>query len=102
MFDSTEGLPGPVTTNRLGKPATVRPRQVLGPCAQTSFSDSPPRPVIGCTARMAPVSASKPVAKTMASRSKLLCAVLTPVAVISRIGSSRRFTSVTLGRVEVA
>ena len=26
MFDSTDGLPGPVIMNRLGKPATVRPR----------------------------------------------------------------------------
>ena len=26
MFDSTDGLPGPVIMNRLGKPATVSPR----------------------------------------------------------------------------
>ena len=26
MFESTDGLPGPVMVNRLGKPATMMPR----------------------------------------------------------------------------
>ena len=26
MFESTEGLPGPVTMNRFGKPAAIKPR----------------------------------------------------------------------------
>ena len=48
---------------------------------------------------MAPVMASKPVANTMASTSKVRLSVLMPVAVIDVIGSCRRFTSVTLGRL---
>ena len=38
MFMSTDGLPGPVIVNRLGKPATWRPSIVRGPSAQASAS----------------------------------------------------------------
>ena len=48
---------------------------------------------------MAPVMASKPVANTMASTSMARLSVLMPEAVIDLIGSCRRFTSVTLGRL---
>ncbi len=48
---------------------------------------------------MAPVMASKPVANTITSTSNVRLPVVMPVAVISVIGSCRRFTSVTLGRL---
>ena len=67
MFDSTEGLPGPVMRNRFGKPAVVNPRYVCGPFAHLSFSAASSRPVMS-TAVIAPVTASKPVAKTIASK----------------------------------
>ena len=35
MFDSTDGLPGPVMTNRLGKPALIRPE--IGPRTSGPF-----------------------------------------------------------------
>ena len=48
---------------------------------------------------MAPVMASKPVANTITSTSNVRLSVLMPEAVIDLIGSCRRFTSVTLGRL---
>src|SRR5215210_1442932 len=41
MFDSTDGLPGPVTMNRFGNPVVVSPRYVVGPCAHLSLSVTP-------------------------------------------------------------
>ena len=41
MFDSTDGLPGPVIRNRFGKPVVVRPRYVVGPWASGVFSVAP-------------------------------------------------------------
>ena len=48
---------------------------------------------------IAPVIASKPVANTITSTSNVRLSVLMPDAVIDLIGSCRRFTSVTLGRL---
>src|ERR1700760_2727048 len=64
MFDSTDGLPGPVIVNRFGKPTDIKPRYVRGPCAHFCLSDSPSRPVMS-TDTIAPVIASKPVANTI-------------------------------------
>src|SRR4029079_19737988 len=47
IFDNTEGLPGPVIMNKLGKRATVSLRELCGPLAQTPDKDFPARPVIG-------------------------------------------------------
>ena len=44
MLDSTDGLPGPVIMNRLGKPVEPMPRYVRGPALQVSLRDSPSRP----------------------------------------------------------
>ena len=54
---------------------------------------------MGCTASMAPVMASKPVANTMASSAMLRRAVWMPVAVMRSMGSWLRSTSVTWGRL---
>jgi len=51
---------------------------------------------------MAPVIASKPVANTMTSTSNVRLPVLIPEVVIASIGSCRKFTSVTFGRLNVA
>ena len=61
MFDSTDGLPGPVIVKKFGKPTVIKPRYVIGPWAHFSFSVRPSRPVMS-TDTMAPVIASKPVA----------------------------------------
>ena len=61
MLLSTDGLPGPVTVNRFGKPAIVRPRYDRGPSAHFSRSDLPDRPRMSTPVR-APVIASKPLA----------------------------------------
>ena len=68
MFDSTDGLPGPVIRKQFGNPTVVSPRYVFGPSAHFCFSESPSRPLMS-TATIAPVIASKPVANTMASNS---------------------------------
>ncbi len=44
MLLRTEGLPGPVTVKRFGKPATVRPSAERGPSAHFSRSDTPLAP----------------------------------------------------------
>src|SRR6185295_20352547 len=46
MLVSTDGLPGPVMVNRLGKPTTVRPRYDFGPSPHFSLSVTPFRPRI--------------------------------------------------------
>ena len=51
---------------------------------------------------IAPVIASKPVANTITSTSTVRLSVLMPEAVIDLIGSCRRLTKVTLGRLKVA
>ena len=48
---------------------------------------------------IAPVMASKPVANTITSTSNVRLSVVMPDAVIALIGSCRRLTSVTLGRL---
>ena len=48
---------------------------------------------------IAPVMASKPVANTITSMSNVRLSVAMPDAVICLIGSCRKFTSVTLGRL---
>ena len=101
MFDSTDGLPGPVIRNRLGNPTEVRPRYVRGPSAHFSASDRPSRPVMS-TATMAPVMASKPVANTMASNSNDSSEVSMPVSVIVARGVLRRSTRRTWGRLKVS
>ena len=98
MLDSTDGLPGPVMANRLGKPAIVSPRYVRGPWAHFSFSDNPSRPVMS-TATMAPVMASKPVANTMASNSSDSPAMSTPVSVTAASGWRCRSIRRTWGRL---
>src|SRR4029077_8032193 len=40
MFDSTDGLCGPVIVNRFGKPALIRPRYERGPSAHFSATRS--------------------------------------------------------------
>ena len=44
MLLSTEGLPGPVTVKRFGKPAIVSPSAERGPSAHFSRSERPSRP----------------------------------------------------------
>ena len=61
MFESTDGLPGPVMVKKLGKPTVVSPRYVEGPSAHFSRNESPSRPVMS-TATIGPVMASNPVA----------------------------------------
>ena len=68
MLDSTEGLPGPVIMNRFGKPVTIRPSWLRGPCSHSADRRRPPRPSKSIFSS-APVMASKPVAKTMTSKS---------------------------------
>ena len=67
MFDSTDGLPGPVMMNRLGKPALVRPRYVRGRSAHLSLSAL--RHASHIDFATVPVMASKPVASTSVSSS---------------------------------
>ena len=65
MLLSTDGLPGPVTMNRLGKPApTARGRS--GSPGPRSRRDAPSDAVMSMLVS-APVIASKPIAKTMMS-----------------------------------
>ena len=71
MLLSTDGLPGPVTVNRFGNPAIVRPSDERGPSAHFSRSDRPSRPRRS-TASNAPVIASKPVPSTIVSNVELL------------------------------
>ena len=101
MLLSTDGLPGPVMTNKFGKPAMVRPRYVRGPAAHLSRNERPPRPRMS-TASKAPVMASKPIANTRASRAYSAACVRTPGGVMASIGSFRMSTSVTLSRLNVA
>jgi hypothetical protein len=68
MLLNTDGLPGPVTRKRFGNPARPIPRYVRGPCAHRSRRATPSRPRTSI-AFSAPVIASKPVAKTIASTS---------------------------------
>ena len=77
MFDSTDGLPGPVIMKKFGNPTDIRPRYVSGPAAHRSASVTPSRPVMS-TETMAPVIASNPVAYTMASNSRLSHARVDP------------------------
>ena len=98
MFDSTDGLPGPVIMKRFGKPTVIRPRYVSGPAAHFSFSVTPSRPVMS-TDTIAPVIASKPVANTIASNSNDSVVVSIPVSVTVSIGVLRRSTSRTWGRL---
>ena len=85
MFDNTDGLPGPVIMNRLGKPDTIRPRYVTGPSAHASRRVRPSRPVMS-TLTIAPVIASKPVANTIASNSNDSSAKSIPDRVMVSIG----------------
>ena len=98
MLVSTEGLPGPVMMNRLGKPTTCRPRYDFGPSAQASLSRTLPRPRISMRVR-APVMASKPVAKIRSSNSYDASAVRRPVGVTAWIGAALTSTRVTLSRL---
>src|SRR5215469_12279044 len=43
MFDSTEGLPGPVRMKKFGNPEVMSPRYVDGPASHFSLSDKPSR-----------------------------------------------------------
>ncbi len=74
---------------------------MAGPAAQASFSRAPPLPRMSILSS-APVMASKPIAKTMASTSYSRTAVFTPAGVIRSIGSSVRSTRLTLSRLKVA
>ena len=57
MLLGTDGLPGPVIMNRLGKPLVCTPRYVTGPADHFSASDTPSRPRISISSS-APVMAS--------------------------------------------
>jgi hypothetical protein len=113
MLLSTDGLPGPVTRNMFGNPATATPRYECGPAAHASRSDTPPGPMTEILVT-APVTASNPVANTSASSSYDAAAVRSPpgyadVTVLSRPtgpdrppGDERTSTSVTSGRLNIA
>ena len=68
MLLSTDGLPGPVTMNRFGKPATATPRYVRGPVRPVLAQAPSLRPRMSMSSS-APVMASNPIAKTMQSTS---------------------------------
>src|SRR3954468_1715048 len=85
MLDSTDGLPGPVIMNRLGKPAVPIPRYVRGPADHVSLSDNPSQPRMS-TLVNAPVIASNPVAYTMASNSYSCSELRMPFSVTSTSG----------------
>jgi hypothetical protein len=74
---------------------------VCGPPAQASRSERAPRPWIS-TRKIAPVMASKPVAKMTASSGYSAAEVRIPSGVKSSIGSLRRSTSVTFSRLNVS
>ena len=95
---NTDGLPGPVIINILGKPLDVSPRYVCGPSCHFSESKLPPLPTIFIFAS-APVIASKPVAKTMASNSYSLAPCRIPFGVIRSIGLLETSTNCTLLRL---
>jgi hypothetical protein len=94
-------IAGPVIVNRFGKPAIASPRYVCGPSFHFSASDWPPRPRIP-RFFSGPVSASKPVAKTMMSSSCSLPPARMPFGVISSIGASLASTSRTLSLLKVS
>ena len=87
--------------NRLGNPATDRPRYVRGPAAHFSFSVCPARPRISMLSS-APVIASKPMANTMLSTAYSWPRVWMPCGVIASIGCVRMSISVMLSRLNVA
>ena len=93
MLLSTDGLPGPVTRNRLGKPAVMRPSWVRGPLDHFSLSGRPSRPRTSMSSS-APVIASNPVANTITSSSYSPSVVSMPRGVSRTIGASRTSTSV--------
>ena len=92
MLASTDGLPGPLKLNRFGSRGTITPRNVTGPSAQSSDSLSPPGPT-GSIRVIAPVNASKPVAKTSTSHGYVTPRRAHAVRGDASIGSRRRFTS---------
>jgi len=98
---TTPGLPGPVIVKRFGNPGTLRPRYVRGPSGHASGSVAPPVPRTPSLVS-APVRASNPVAYTITSSSCSDEAVLMPRTVIASIGSARRSTSRTFGRLNVS
>ena len=98
MLLRTEGLPGPVTVKRFGKPAIVRPSAERGPAAHFSRSDRPSRPRRSIASR-APVIASKPVPSTIVSSANSSSPTRRPRSLISSIGRSRIETSRTLSRL---
>mmetsp|Transcript_56108 Transcript_56108/g.109841 ORF Transcript_56108/g.109841 Transcript_56108/m.109841 type:complete len:224 (-) Transcript_56108:500-1171(-) len=80
MFVSTEGERGPVTVNKFGNPETASPKKVTGPFSHFSLRRFPSIPTISI-AVTAPVMASYPVAKTIASTSISLPFTLSPFGV---------------------
>ena len=68
IFDKTEGLPGPVTVNKLGKLVIPIPKYDLAPSSHWSLSFTFPLPEISIFVR-APVIASNPVAMMSVSTS---------------------------------
>ena len=102
MLASTDGLPGPVTVNRFGKPDRLEP-EVRARAVGPHVAQRERRRGHGCRCgASAPVMASKPVANTMTSRSKWPCAVWMPVWVIASMAPWRRSTRVTLSRLKVS
>ena len=99
MLVSTDGLPGPVMVNRLGKPAIGSPGRCAAPRSTSRASARPPRPRMSISSS-APVMASKPVAKTMASTSYSRPLALTPRGVISSIGDLADVDQGDVGPVE--
>ena len=101
MLLSTDGLPGPVTVNRFGKPAIVSPSAVRGPSAHFSRSDRPPRPRRSI-ASSAPGHRVEAGAEHDRVERELLVADAQPGSVISSIGGSRIETRRTLARLKVS
>ena len=91
MLERTEGLPGPVIVNKFGKLFIDSPKNVTGPFFHLFFKVEPDFPSM-LIDNMAPVIASKPVAKIIVSNWCDLSAVCNPSLVILMMGFE--FTSI--------
>ena len=102
MLLSTDGLPGPVTVKRFGKPAIASPSAERGPCAHFSRSEHPPRPrrSIACSAPGHRIEAGSEHDRV--EREFLVADAQPPLSLISSIGCSRIETRRTFGRLKVS
>ena len=101
MLVSTDGLPGPVIDEQVGEPDHAEAEVGAGPGRPGLVRACWPSAPADVDAGRAPVMASKPVAKTMASSSWSPAVVRMPVGGDApRSGDSRRSTSCDVGPVE--